>query len=1256
MSKSTFRRRGRVRGLAVCLTTIALTTSGVAVAPMPAAAAAQQATATTADATPLSVSTALAQAKATGKPVVASAATDPTSETTANPNGTLTRTTTLRPVRTKRDGKWVGLDATLVRNQDGSYSPRTSAASVTLSGGGSGPLAKLDNRGHGIDLTMPMSLPTPAVSGATATYTSVLPDVDLVVTVSPEGDFSHTLVVKTRKAATNPAIAKLRVRTKSRDLKLSADADGKLSAVDAAGRAAYTTPPAVMWDSAKPVAKVREGVAPNVVESVPPGGPKGPGASAHVAPIAVAADKDGFDLVPDAKLLTASDTVYPVMIDPTFVPNPWGANGDWTEIESGKPTYAGWHQTGQAQIGYCAFSGCNDIRITRSFFQWGITPLYDTTVISAQVNVVPEYSYNCHSTVALDWSNGISSATTWNNQPSTFGSLGEKETCLGALGYDVTSKVQYAVANRTGTSTYRLRAVDEGTSGNGWKKFSHTASLSVTWTVPPVTPTGQYSSPVMPCTTTAPYPVIGKTDLYVGVQTHRASDNVAKALTTHFSIKPTTDPNPAPETGGTQKDVDVSAGDWAGTVVAQGGLAAGTYKWTTRVTDGYQTSVWSTECRFTVDGTLPTDLGVPKVTSTDYPENTTGKVVRTTGNFTFNPGGTAQPAAYRYQLNGGVGTTVTATNGVGTASIKPTRAGTNILTVQALSAAGTPSPVKIYHVITAGLTTPDPEGDLNGDGKADVLTVGGSGNTAAGLWMTPGTGNGQLGTPFNIGIKGFDVTTGAPGDWAGALVTTGQFSGNGVQDVLRVSADRVTIYRNPADGSPLDLSSGNVTAQVDVLMDSNWNSMTTAPSQIAAMGHLDQDSDPSGTAFPDLFAVVNYEGTNQLWWFEHWPSGAGYNAAYVLDATIDWSTKTIAGTRDQGKPALLVRDKTTGQVDLYTSNCTANCTGGNWFTSALKTVARPANSALNATNAPLISGGDANNDGNADLWAVNSSGVASYGTGASNHTIAAPVSAGSVLPPANGNLIPLGSVNWLNPQTAKYQTDVYVANPAGQLLVYQPLQSGALGAPKQVGLSSWDKITLFGIADSNHDGYPDLIARDDITCEERVYPGSATGFGLPIVTGGGWCGYTLYGVLDYNGDQHFDVIAVDSAGTQWMYPGDLTGGSGNRVQIGVGFSSDYSPWGIVDFDGDGHKDLITRYTPSNTLKMYPGDSAKIGNGNGTIIGNGFNNTTFAGFLKYSGPTGHNQMLARVGNSLKVYTTNDAGGWIDGLGVTVATGW
>ncbi|HEU5474692.1 MAG TPA: hypothetical protein VFV67_28930 [Actinophytocola sp.] len=968
----------------------------------------------------MGVAQALAVARSTGKAVVAEGLTDPVSQTTAHPNGTLTRQVSLRPVRVRRGDGWVGLDASLVRNGDGSYSPRAGTGSVRLSSGGSGPLMTLAHRGRQISLSFPRSLPAPTVSGRTATYAGVLPDVDLVVSADEQGGVAQTLVVKTAAAARNPALDRLHLTTSSRDLTVTADDTGRLRLADRAGAAAYTSPVATMWDSA-PAPAGATAAKPGTVDrrlldatggaaiDARTGNPMTstaavPGMGARVARVGVSATATGIDLVPDKAMLTDPKTVFPVMIDPTLQPNVWSAYGDWTEVESGKPTYKGWHQTGEAQIGHCVFSGCNGIGVTRSYFQWNIAGFYNTTIIAAQVNFAQQYAVNCNSTTYIDWTNPIGPSTDWNTKPGIANTPGAAATCSGGIGTNVTDQIRFAVNNRTGTSTYGLRAADEST-GNGWKKFTQwNATLSVSYDVTPVTPSNTFTSPVMWCTSATPYPAIGKTDLFIGVQTLVAADGVAKPLEAQFVVT-----NLATGAVVASPTVQTTAGSWSTVPIGQSTLGNGDYSWTARVFDGLLYSGWTPLCKFHVDQSQP---GVPAIQSTDYPDDgVTGKPVRTPGTVTFTPpAGSSTPTQYRYQLNGGMPITVNATNGSWTGTITPTRIGPNMLTVQALSSVGTPSPTAQHVVLATRPDAPDVDGDLTGDGNPDLLAVGGTGGTAAGLWLTAGDGNGGLRTPTNIGIRGTarSTTIGSPADWAGTIVTTGQFTGSGMQDILAVAPNgTVHIYASPGDGSALSLASGTTTGLFgDNFLDPNWEPMPAAGqtqtiTQITAIGHLPEDSLPStDSAYPDLLAIVNNNGDHQLWWFEHGMGTGLYpTAAVVLDDTIDWSTKTITATTRNGQPALLVRDNNTGQLDLYSTNCTVDCYNLNWFTDATHTPAKPATSALTHANAPTIIANDTNKDGNPDLWSITPTGTATYTAGNAAGTYATPTAAGTVIPP-----------------------------------------------------------------------------------------------------------------------------------------------------------------------------------------------------------------------------------------------------------------
>lgn len=144
------------------------------------------------------------QAEDSGKPVVIGGLTTATTTVTAEPGGQLSLAEHVLPVRVRRGAGWVPVSTALRRNADGSLSPvAVPGDTVSFSGGGSAPMATVAADGTSLALRWPGSLPTPVISGSSATYRNVLPGVDLVLTATAavSGGFSQTLVVHDAAAA-----------------------------------------------------------------------------------------------------------------------------------------------------------------------------------------------------------------------------------------------------------------------------------------------------------------------------------------------------------------------------------------------------------------------------------------------------------------------------------------------------------------------------------------------------------------------------------------------------------------------------------------------------------------------------------------------------------------------------------------------------------------------------------------------------------------------------------------------------------------------------------------------------------------------------------------------------------------------------------------------------------------------------------------------------------------------------------------------
>ncbi|TDC78047.1 hypothetical protein E1193_21360 [Micromonospora sp. KC606] len=124
---------------------------------------------------------------------------------------------------------------------------------------------------------------------------------------------------------------------------------------------------------------------------------------------------------------------------------------------------------------------------------------------------------------------------------------------------------------------------------------------------------------------------------------------------------------------------------------------SGTYAFAVQATDrAGATSMWSAECRFTVDISAPAQ---PTVSSTDYPDDSGwhgGPGIP--GRFTFSAGGDTDTVGFRYDLSGQPTTAVAADapGGSATVTITPDRDGPRSLSVQAVDRAGNRSPATTY--------------------------------------------------------------------------------------------------------------------------------------------------------------------------------------------------------------------------------------------------------------------------------------------------------------------------------------------------------------------------------------------------------------------------------------------------------------------------------------------------------------------------------------------------------------------------------
>ncbi|MGY4983580.1 LamG domain-containing protein, partial [Streptomyces sp. 900105755] len=399
---------------------------------------------------------ALAQAARTGKPVEIVSLRGESSEVYATPEGHLEAREHLRPVRTRVDGAWRDIDTTLIRGANGAVAPRATTVGLTFSGGGSSPLVRMTKNGRALALSWPEDLPSPELSGSTATYPDVLPGVDLRMTAQQDS-FTQLLVVKSAEAAASAELSQLRLKLDADGMQVEETAGGGLAAVDqGAGSAVFEAPRPLMWDSSTgaPASSARSGstagsarttsssaarssVAAVAATSAPTASEAGAAESGNVAPVGVdvPAAQDALVLTPDTGVLRGKDTVYPVFIDPQWYSPKASA---WTMASKYWASSPQWKFNGDsdAGLGYCNWSYCAPYDTKRLFYRIPTSKFAGRTVLQAEFVVRNTWSASCSDRSVELWrTKDISSSTTWNSQDNSAFWIDHLRTESFAYGY-----------------------------------------------------------------------------------------------------------------------------------------------------------------------------------------------------------------------------------------------------------------------------------------------------------------------------------------------------------------------------------------------------------------------------------------------------------------------------------------------------------------------------------------------------------------------------------------------------------------------------------------------------------------------------------------------------------------------------------------------------------------------------------------------------------------------------------------------------
>ncbi|MBT3156830.1 DNRLRE domain-containing protein [Streptomyces sp. CHA1] len=628
----------------------------------------------------------------------------------AQPDGSLEAREYLRPVRTRVGDEWKSVDTELVRTTDGGVAPKAVTNRTVFSGGGDGPMVRLSKAGRELSFDWPGKLPEPTLSGDTATYADVLPDVDLRLTASADG-YQSLVVVKTPEAAQDERLAKLRLGLDATGLDVSETEAGGLAATDAgSGGTVFEAATPVMWDSSEGPQEGSPSSRAATSEAPPERGEPGAGDSGRLAPVGVEVGSDGEELLltPDAEVLKGEETVYPVFIDPQWYSPRASAWTMASKYWSGSPQ---WKFNGKKDegLGYCGWDYCAPHDTKRLFYRIPVSKFAGKSILSAEFVVRNTWSASCDKrSVELWQTKDISSSTTWNSQnasgfwtkqlASESFAHGHTNCSAKDAEFNVKSAVQSAANAKNSTMTFGLRAGSESDK-YGWKRFSDKAFLRVKYNRPP--PQVKMSQLAME---------------YGGSCKKPASAARVRTLGKIYANN-ITDPDGDPISVQFQAKWD--AGDGKG-LVARWSPARTTAKksgsnftvslpssipvnkqihWYVRSYDGAQYSPWShagdaTGCYFVYDTSVPK---APSITSPEYPasdsenpEDAPYDGVGQYGSFTVKAAD-SDVVKYWYGVNMDPSSKNTLTTSKGAAQVAkvlPAEPGTHFFTAVAFDAAG----------------------------------------------------------------------------------------------------------------------------------------------------------------------------------------------------------------------------------------------------------------------------------------------------------------------------------------------------------------------------------------------------------------------------------------------------------------------------------------------------------------------------------------------------------------------------------------